>query len=118
MNRRDFLKSGSTYAAMAGMAACSSVTAAAFEGKKELKVAVVGCGGRGTGGKWKPANAQDFYKFGALGNTMQAASILREQGIDVTVTPVACADYFLDKAPRSSEWTRSSLSAEPTATRR
>ena len=73
MNRRDFLKSGSTYAAIA---ACSSVTAAAVEGKKELKVAVVGCGGRGTGGKWKPANAQDFYKFGALGTFLLPMSSL------------------------------------------
>ena len=99
MNRRDFLKSGSLFAA-AGVSACAT---AAFNGKKEFKVAVVGCGGRGTGGKWKPANAQDFYKFGALGNMMQAADILRRQGIDITVKPVAFADYFLDKAQFAAE---------------
>lgn len=99
MNRRDFLKSGSMFAA-AGMSAYAT---AALNGKKELKVAVVGCGGRGTGGMWKPANAQDFYKFGALGNMMQAAAILREQGIDITVKPVAFADYFLNKAEFAAE---------------
>ena len=86
--------------AAAGMSAYAT---AALNGKKELKVAVVGCGGRGTGGMWKPANAQDFYKFGALGNMMQAAAILREQGIDITVKPVAFADYFLHKAEFAAE---------------
>ena len=99
MNRRDFLKSGSLFAATA----LSAYTAAALNGKKEFKVAVVGCGGRGTGGKWKPANAQDFYKFGAMGNMMQAADILRGQGIDITVKPVAFADYFLEKAKFAAE---------------
>ena len=99
MNRRDFLKSGSMFAA-AGMSAYAS---AALNGKKEFKVAVVGCGGRGTGGMWKPASAQDYYKFGALGNMMQAASILREEGIDITVKPVAFADYFLNKAEFAAE---------------
>ena len=86
--------------AAAGMSAYAT---AALNGKKELKVAVVGCGGRGTGGMWKPANAQDFYKFGALGNMMQAAAILREQGIDISVKPVAFADYFLSKAEFAAE---------------
>lgn len=86
--------------AAAGMSAYAT---AALNGKKELKVAVVGCGGRGTGGMWKPANAQDFYKFGALGNMMQAAAILREQGVDITVKPVAFADYFLNKAEFAAE---------------
>lgn len=86
--------------AAAGMSAYAT---AALNGKKELKVAVVGCGGRGTGGMWKPANAQDFYKFGALGNMMQAAAILRDQGIDISVKPVAFADYFLDKAEFAAE---------------
>lgn len=99
MNRREFLKSGSLFAA-AGVSACAT---AAISGKKEFKVAVVGCGGRGTGGSWKPANAQDFYKFGAMGNMMQAAEMLRKQGIDVTVKPVAFADYFLDKAQFAAE---------------
>jgi predicted dehydrogenase len=99
MNRRDFLKSGTMFAA-AGMSAYAS---AALKGKKELKVAVVGCGGRGTGGTWKPANAQDIYKFGALGNLIQAGAMLREQGIDITVKPVAFADYFLNKAEFAAE---------------
>ena len=86
--------------AAAGMSAYAT---AALNGKKELKVAVVGCGGRGTGGMWKPANAQDYYKFGALGNMMQAAAILREQGIDITVKPGAFADYFLKKAEFAAE---------------
>ena len=100
MNRRTFLKSGSVFAA-AGMAGYAG--AAGMAGKKEIKVAVVGCGGRGTGGMWKPANAQDFYKFGALGNMLQAAEILRKEGVDVTVKPVAFADYFLKKAEFAAE---------------
>ena len=41
-------------AALAGAAGITSGALAAD--KKEIKVAVVGCGGRGTGGAWKPAN--------------------------------------------------------------
>ena len=92
MTRREFMAG----AALAGAASITSGAMAAD--KKEIKVAVVGCGGRGTGGNWKPASAQDFYKFGALGNMLQAAELLRQQGIDVTVKPVAFADYFLQKA--------------------
>ena len=88
-------------AALAGAAGITSGALAAD--KKEIKVAVVGCGGRGTGGAWKPANAQDFYKFGALGNMLQAADILRKAGVDVTVKPVAFADYFLEKARFAAE---------------
>ena len=87
MNRRTFLKSGSVFAA-SGMVAHAGIAGLAA-GKKVIRVAVVGCGGRGTGGMWKPANAQDFYKFGALGNMLQAAEMLRKEGIDVTVKPVA-----------------------------
>ena len=97
MNRRTFIKSGGLFAA-AGVA-----VPAIAAGKREIKVAVVGCGGRGTGGSWKPASAQDFYKFGALGNMLQAAEILRGQGVDVTVKPVAFADYFLSKAEFAAE---------------
>lgn len=101
MNRRTFLKSGSVFAA-AGMVAHAGIAGLAA-GKKVIRVAVVGCGGRGTGGMWKPANAQDFYKFGALGNMLQAAEILRKEGVDVTVKPVAFADYFLKKAEFAAE---------------
>ena len=98
MNRRDFIKTG---AGAAVVAAARSVRAQGAS--REIKVAVVGCGGRGTGGLWKPANAQDFYKFGALGNMLQAADILRKAGVDVTVKPVAFADYFLEKARFAAE---------------
>ena len=97
MTRREFMAG----AALAGAASITSGAMAAD--KKEIKVAVVGCGGRGTGGAWKPANAQDFYKFGALGNMLQAADILRKAGVDVTVKPVAFADYFLEKARFAAE---------------
>ena len=97
MNRRDFLKGSALAATAAGL------SAVAADGPREIKVAVVGCGGRGTGGRWKPANAQDFYKFGALGNLIQAAGILKKEGVDVTVKPVAFADYFLDKAKFAAE---------------
>ncbi len=101
MNRRMFLKSGSLFAAT-GLAGCASVAGLAG-GKKEIGVAVVGCGGRGTGGMWKPASDKDFYKFGALGNMLQAAEILRGQGVDVTVKPLAFADYFQKKADFAAE---------------
>lgn len=97
MNRRDFLK-GSAMAA--GVMAAGGAFAA---GAREIKVAVVGCGGRGTGGKWKPASDKDFYRAGALGNLLQAAEILRNEGVQVTVKPVAFADYFLDKAEFAAE---------------
>ena len=98
MNRRDFIKTGAV-AAVAAVARSVHAQGAS----REIKVAVVGCGGRGTGGMWKPANAQDFYKFGALGNMLQAADILRKTGVDVTVKPVAFADYFLEKARFAAE---------------
>ena len=88
-------------AALAGAAGITSGAIAA--GKREIKVAVVGCGGRGTGGSWKPANEQDFYRFGAIGNMLQAAALLRKDGVDVTVKPVAFADYFLEKARFAAE---------------
>lgn len=97
MNRREFLK-GSALMASAAAAGVAHAGAA-----REIKVAVVGCGGRGTGGKWKPANDQDFYKAGALGNLLQAADLLRKQGVDVQVKPVAFCDYFLDKAEFACE---------------
>ena len=97
MTRREFMAS----AALAGAAGITS--GAMASGRRELKVAVVGCGGRGTGGMWKPASPQDFYKFGALGNLLQAADILRQQGLDITVKPTAFADYFIEKARFAAE---------------
>ena len=91
-------------AALAGAAGITSGAIAA--GKREIKVAVVGCGGRGTGGSWKPANEQDFYRFGAIGNMLQAAALLRKEDIDVTVKPVAFADYFIEKARFAAETIR------------
>lgn len=88
-------------AALAGAAGITSGAIAA--GKRKIKVAVVGCGGRGTGGSWKPANEQDFYRFGAIGNMLQAAALLRKEDIDVTVKPVAFADYFIEKARFAAE---------------
>ena len=91
MNRRDFIK-GSALAAGA-----VSMGAKAAE-PRVIRAAVVGCGGRGTGGGYKQLNEQDFYRQGALGNLLNAAKILRDQGVNVEVKPVAFADYFLDKA--------------------
>ena len=93
MNRRDFIKTG-TVAAVAAAAQGARADGAA----RVIKVAVVGCGGRGTGGGYKQLNEQDFYRQGALGNLLNAAKILRDQGVNVEVKPVAFADYFLDKA--------------------
>ena len=98
MNRRDFIKTG----AVAAVAAAAQGVHA--EGTaREIKVAVVGCGGRGTGGGYKQLSDQDFYRQGALGNLLQAADILRKAGVDVTVKPVAFADYFLEKARFAAE---------------
>jgi len=93
MNRRSFLKTGGMAAALAATPAMAQAN-----GARVLRAAVVGCGGRGTGGGGKPANDQDYYKQGALGNLLNAAKICREQGINVEVKPVAFADYFLEKA--------------------
>ena len=92
MKRRDFVKSGMFLAAMAAM------PAVAEGAPRVIKVGVVGCGGRGTGGARLPKNENDFYGQGAMGNLLNAASELRKQGIAVEVKPVAFADYFLDKA--------------------
>ena len=93
MNRRDFLKTSGMAAALA-----AAPGMAQDGGAKVIRVAVVGCGGRGTGGGRQPKNDQDYYGQGALGNLLNAAKICREQGINVEVKPVAFADYFLDKA--------------------
>ena len=93
MKRRDFIKTGAVAAVAAAAQGVNAQGAA-----REIKVAVVGCGGRGTGGGYKQISEQDFYRQGALGNLLQAAKILREQGVNVTVKPVAFADYFLEKA--------------------
>ena len=98
MNRRDFIKTGAVAAVAAAARSVRAQGAA-----REIKVAVVGCGGRGTGGMWKPASAQDFYKFGALGNMLQASDLLRKAGVDIAVKPVAFADYFLEKARFAAE---------------
>ncbi len=97
MTRREFMAN----AALAGAAGIVSGAKAAE--RREIRVGVVGCGGRGTGGAWKPKSEEDYYKFGALGNMMQAAENLRKEGTDVTVKPVAFADYFLDKAKFAAE---------------
>ena len=91
MNRRDFIKGS----ALAAGAMSIGVQAA---DKRVIRAAVVGCGGRGTGGGGKPNGPQDFYRQGALGNLLEAAKILRGEGVNVTVKPVAFADYFLEKA--------------------
>ena len=96
MNRRDFIK-GSALAAGA-----MSIGVQAAE-KRVIRAAVVGCGGRGTGGKGQPKGPQDFYRQGALGNLLNAAELLSGQGVPVEVKPVAFADYFLDKAQFAAE---------------
>ena len=93
MKRRDFIKTG----AVAAVAAAAQGVHAQGAGR-EIRVGVVGCGGRGTGGGYKQLNENDFYRQGALGNLLEAAKILRGEGVNVTVKPVAFADYFLEKA--------------------
>ena len=94
LSRRDFLKTG---AAMAAMGGGGVAMAAARAGKRTIRAAIVGCGGRGTSLQ-PPKNAQDVYRFGALGNLVAAADLLRQSGVDVEVKPVAFADYFLERA--------------------
>ncbi len=93
MNRRTFIKTG-------GMAAALAATKgmAQENGAKVIRAAVVGCGGRGTGGGGMPKNENDYYAQGAIGNLLNAAKLCRDQGINVEVKPVAFADYFLEKA--------------------
>lgn len=98
MKRRDFIKT-------AGLAAAMAATPAMAQngGTRVIRAAVVGCGGRGVGGGYKPASEQDFYRMGALGNMIQAAAECRKQGVDVKVQPVAFADFFLEKAQQAAE---------------
>jgi len=97
MTRKDFIKTSGLAAAVAAMPAMAQET------EKVIRVAVVGCGGRGTGGGYKPKNEQDYYRMGALGNMIQAAAELRKQGINVKVQPVAFADFFVEKAQAAAE---------------
>ena len=98
MTRKDFIKTGSLAAAVAAMPAMAQ------EGDvRVIRAAVVGCGGRGVGGGYKPKSEQDYYRMGALGNLIQAAAELAKQGIKVKVQPVAFADYFLEKAKAAAE---------------
>ncbi len=96
MNRRDFIKVSAIAAAMPAVLKAEGA-------EKVLRVAVVGCGGRGVGGGFKPVNEQDYYKLGALGNMIQAAAECRKQGFDVKVQPVAFTDFFIDKARAAAE---------------
>lgn len=97
MKRRDFIKTTGLAAAMA------AAPAMAQGGERVIRAAVVGCGGRGVGGGYKPANEQDFYRMGALGNLIQAAAECRKQGVNVKVQPVAFADFFIEKAQQAAE---------------
>lgn len=97
MKRRDFIKTTGLAAAMA------AAPAMAQGGERVIRAAVVGCGGRGVGGGYKPANEQDFYRMGALGNLIQAAAECRKQGVNVKVQPVAFADFFVEKAQQAAE---------------
>ncbi|MBR4654593.1 MAG: Gfo/Idh/MocA family oxidoreductase [Kiritimatiellae bacterium] len=94
-SRRGFLKAGAAMAAGTGLGRRSM--AAVLTGRRTIRAAIVGCGGRGTSLQ-PPKNLQDVYRFGALGNLVAAADILRQSGVDVEVKPVAFADYFLDRA--------------------
>jgi predicted dehydrogenase len=75
VSRRDFIKTSA-----AGMAAALAGKNVIFAGqaKRKFKVALIGCGGRGTG---------------ALENCFEAA-----KAIDVELTTVATADWFKGKA--------------------
>ena len=76
MNRRDFIKGSALAASAIGIGAQAAEP-------RVIRAAVVGCGGRGRG---------------AMANMVDAAKLLREQGVAVEVKPMAFADYFLDKA--------------------
>lgn len=87
MNRRDFLKHGM----MAGVAmGTPSILKAEGENAvpREVKVGIVGCGGRGNG---------------ALKNMKAAADMLTKEGKPVTLKLVAAADFFVDKAEKTAK---------------
>ncbi len=90
ISRRKFLRDTAFTAAGIGAFGILSSKAQSPAGGKTLKVAVVGCGGRGLGGL--SAN------LGALGNFQEAARIL---GHNVEV--VALCDVFEDRAKQSAE---------------
>jgi myo-inositol 2-dehydrogenase / D-chiro-inositol 1-dehydrogenase len=82
-SRRDFLKTSGLVAG-AALSSVPLVNVLAQETKRTFKVALIGCGGRGNG---------------ALGNHLEAVKNLNEKlGWQLEVKPVACADWFLDRA--------------------
>ena len=82
-SRRDFLKA-SALAAGAAAGSVPLVNVLAQEPKRVIKVALIGCGGRGNG---------------ALGNHLEAAKALNEKlGMNVTIQVVATADWFKGRA--------------------
>jgi myo-inositol 2-dehydrogenase/D-chiro-inositol 1-dehydrogenase len=81
VTRRDFIKTSAT--GMAAVLAGKNVIFAA-SAKRRLKVALLGCGGRGTG---------------ALGNCMEAAKQI--EGLELEV--VGLADWFRSRTQRAAE---------------
>jgi len=82
VSRRDFIKTSAT--AAAGLAALTAGTSRIYAaGQEKIKIALIGCGGRGNG---------------ALKNCMDAA-----KHINVNLELVATADYFKDKAEKTGK---------------
>jgi len=71
ISRREFLKGTAVSAALIGSGAFPFATGAMAAGKDELRVGVIGCGGRGTGAAENCGESSDGIKIVALGDAFK-----------------------------------------------
>lgn len=84
--RRDFMRRG---VAAGGLMVVGAAVVRGQVVKKDLKVGLIGCGGRGTG---------------ALGQHLEAAKIVNDKlGVGLKMTVVGLADYFGDRMERAAK---------------
>ena len=67
-SRRDFLKTGTAVMVGSTLASAASITGAWAAGSDEIRVGVIGCGGRGTGAVENVLNAAEGVRLVAAGD--------------------------------------------------
>ena len=70
LDRRSFLKS-STIAAGAALSSAPLMTSAFYQGADEIKVALIGCGGRGTGAAFQALSVKENVKLVAMADAFK-----------------------------------------------
>ncbi len=71
MSRRDFLKASAVSAVLIGSGALAMSKGAWAAGSDEIKVGLIGCGGRGTGAAYDCMNSSQGVKIVALGDVFK-----------------------------------------------